>query len=217
MYRNAFGARGTNQQAVLGGGYLSFIIRWPRSDLWALKSLVSFESRCEFGVSGDQYLIHFTYSSHRASGGLVSTTYELQGGLNHDFCCLAVRTSGRNPDGAGVERGSYDRRRGSELHPATHPPASAPSTGRMLNVRYGVSERIIGPPGCREAFVTEKWVRAVPPWTTATTDKLIEFENRFVGARYVIDAGTAKSRPSRVTLESCAPTALTPMARAGLA
>ena len=55
------------------------LIRCPRTDLWALKSLVSFESRCEFGVSGDRYLYNFAYSPHRASGRLVSTMYDLQG------------------------------------------------------------------------------------------------------------------------------------------
>jgi hypothetical protein len=65
---------------------------------------------------------------------------------------------------------------------------------RDLNQRYGVRDRIIGPPppafdetdegadtdatkrdGCLEAFVGEHWVRAVAPWLTATTAQRDEF------------------------------------------
>ena len=68
-----------------------------------------------------------------------------------------------------------------------------------LNERYDVKERIIGPPAspttpaCREAFLGEKWVRAVPPWITAP-DKIDEFIANFEGARYVIDAGTPQEK-----------------------
>jgi len=63
-----------------------------------------------------------------------------------------------------------------------------------LNERYGVSERIIGPPDCREAFVGEQWVRAVPPWVTATPALQADFKSKFVSARYLIDAGTAQEQ-----------------------
>jgi hypothetical protein len=88
-----------------------------------------------------------------------------------------------------------------------------------LNVRYGVSERIVGPPGCRVAFAGEKWVRAVPPWITApnaadagypagydpcanggkpgetcSLNPIDDFNLKFQGARYVIDAGTQQER-----------------------
>jgi hypothetical protein len=93
-----------------------------------------------------------------------------------------------------------------------------------LNQRYNVKERIIGPPGfnpatpqapgaydetddpaaagdktkrdgCLEAYPDEQWIRAVPPWITASSDnngdkipdKIKEFTDRFVSARYVID------------------------------
>src|SRR5687768_9374416 len=55
----------------------------------------------------------------------------------------------------------------------THECLSSVFPDSDLNERYGVSERIIGPPaapttpGCRQAFAGEKWVRAVPPWSTA--------------------------------------------------
>jgi hypothetical protein len=79
----------------------------------------------------------------------------------------------------------------------------SPFFGDGLNERYKVSERIIGPPDCRVAFVGEKWVRAVPPWLTAPKpqeavypgdyvpskpDPIADFKEKFVSARYVIDA-----------------------------
>ena len=81
---------------------------------------------------------------------------------------------------------------------------SGPPEWRDLNQRYGVKERIIGPPapaadntpsdGCLEAFAGEQWVRAVPPWLTATIALRDEFYNRFDHARYVIDEGTAQEK-----------------------
>ncbi|GAA1614817.1 hypothetical protein [Catellatospora bangladeshensis] len=79
---------------------------------------------------------------------------------------------------------------------------------RDLNQRYDVRERIIGPPapatddipdppggpGCRTALAGEKWVRAVPPWITATQTEQAAFIAGFKSARYVIDAGTAHER-----------------------
>ncbi|WP_144126669.1 hypothetical protein [Catellatospora sichuanensis] len=79
---------------------------------------------------------------------------------------------------------------------------------RDLNQRYDVRERIIGPPapatddipdppggpGCRTALAGERWVRAVPPWLTATETERTAFLTNFKSARYVIDAGTAKER-----------------------
>ncbi|MFC7761020.1 hypothetical protein ACFQY4_25545 [Catellatospora bangladeshensis] len=40
----------------------------------------------------------------------------------------------------------------------------------------------------------EKWVRAVPPWITATQTEQAAFIAGFKSARYVIDAGTAHER-----------------------
>ncbi|WP_155370669.1 hypothetical protein [Catellatospora vulcania] len=79
---------------------------------------------------------------------------------------------------------------------------------RDLNQRYDVRERIIGPPapatddipeppdvpnpGCRTALTGERWVRAVPPWLTATATEQAAFIDNFESARYVIDAGTTR-------------------------
>ncbi len=80
---------------------------------------------------------------------------------------------------------------------------NVPAEWTDLNKRYGVSERIVGPPpsvsplpqtpGCLEAFAGEKLVRAVPPWIMAP-DKVAQFTNSFKSARYVIDEGTAQQR-----------------------
>ncbi|MDT2007599.1 hypothetical protein FXW78_29965 [Rhodococcus opacus] len=64
-----------------------------------------------------------------------------------------------------------------------------PPPDNSLNLRYGVDERIIGPPGCLEALAGERWVRAVPPWV-ATDAGIAAFSQNFVSARWVIDAGT---------------------------
>ena len=89
---------------------------------------------------------------------------------------------------------------------------------KNLNLRYNVTERIIGPPlpaydetddltvgngadGCLEAFVGERWVRAVPPWITATPAARDEFYNRFAGARYVIDQGVT-GQEQTITIEA---------------
>jgi hypothetical protein len=73
--------------------------------------------------------------------------------------------------------------------------------GDNVNVRYGVTERIIGPPGCREAFAGEKWVRAVPPWVVANAAKIDEFKSNFRAASYVIDEGTAQAKTFTVGQE----------------
>ena len=80
---------------------------------------------------------------------------------------------------------------------------NVPAEWTDLNKRYGVSERIVGPPpsvsplpqtpGCLEAFAGEKLVRAVPPWIMAP-DKVASFTNSFKSARYVIDEGTAQEK-----------------------
>ena len=86
--------------------------------------------------------------------------------------------------------------------PRPHECISPLFPGSNLNTRYGVSERIIGPPpsttppspGCLEAFAGEKWVRAVPPWVTAEAGKIAEFKERFQSARYVTDEVTAQAK-----------------------
>jgi hypothetical protein len=100
--------------------------------------------------------------------------------------------------------------------------SGGPVEWRDLNLRYNVSERIIGPPdpatddtaspGCLEAFAGEKWVRAVPPWITAKDaatavypddykpeerldpNPIADFKLKFRGARYVIDEGTDEEK-----------------------
>lgn len=62
--------------------------------------------------------------------------------------------------------------------------------GSDLNARYGVDERIVGPPGCRLALAGEHWVRAVPPWTGADAAAIDTFRQNFVSARWVTDAGS---------------------------
>ena len=96
--------------------------------------------------------------------------------------------------------------------PREHKCISPIFPGSNLNERYGVSERIVGPPpsvppappspGCLEAFAGEHWVRAVPPWVTADTDTdgnnipdaIDDFKAKFAGARYVTDEGTAQEK-----------------------
>jgi hypothetical protein len=81
--------------------------------------------------------------------------------------------------------------------------------GDNLNQLYGVRERIIGPPACREAFAGEQWVRTAPGWLTAASaavavypagytparpDPIDDFNTKFVRARYVHDGGTRQER-----------------------
>jgi hypothetical protein len=99
--------------------------------------------------------------------------------------------------------------------PRTHECLSNVFPDSDLNERYGVSERIIGPPatpttpGCRQAFAGEKWVRAVPPWSTAGSAEAAaypsdyvpdlpnprdDFMAKFVSVHYVNDRGTAQEK-----------------------
>lgn len=64
--------------------------------------------------------------------------------------------------------------------------------GSNLNARYGVTERIVGPPTCRDALAGDKWVRAVPPWTAASENEINLFKQNFVSARWVTDEGTPR-------------------------
>ncbi|MEV7519202.1 hypothetical protein [Streptomyces sp. NPDC091371] len=81
--------------------------------------------------------------------------------------------------------------------------------GTNLNTFLGISERIIGPPACREAFVGEQWVRSFPGWGTAASgvraryprgytparfDPMDDFLSKLLGARVVNDIGTAQER-----------------------
>ncbi|MFJ8011833.1 hypothetical protein [Streptomyces sp. NPDC096339] len=81
--------------------------------------------------------------------------------------------------------------------------------GTNLNAFLGVSERIIGPPDCREAFVGEQWVRTFPSWGTAVNgararyprgytparfNPMDDFVSKFLGIRVVNDIGTAQER-----------------------
>ncbi|MCY0934843.1 hypothetical protein [Streptomyces sp. H34-S4] len=68
-----------------------------------------------------------------------------------------------------------------------------------------MKERIIGPPGCRETYAKERWVRTAPAWITAPSaadavypegytpsrpDPIDDFNSKFVSATYVHDIGT---------------------------
>jgi|SRR6516164_9377739 len=75
----------------------------------------------------------------------------------------------------------------AEPAPVATQACPSPFFGDSLNQRYGVKERIIGPPDCRTAYVGERWVRAVPPWVTASTKEQADFYTNFEYARYVID------------------------------
>ncbi|MCX5389733.1 hypothetical protein [Streptomyces sp. NBC_00094] len=81
--------------------------------------------------------------------------------------------------------------------------------GTNLNTFLGISERIMGPPACREAFVGEQWYRGFPSWGTATGgddaryprgytparfDPMDDFVSKFQGVRVVSDIGTAREQ-----------------------
>jgi hypothetical protein len=81
--------------------------------------------------------------------------------------------------------------------------------GTNLNQLFGIKERIIGPPACREALAGERWVRSVPSWATAPSgdsavyplgytpqlfNPIDDFNAKFVGARYVQDGGTGEQK-----------------------
>ncbi|MCL8014416.1 hypothetical protein [Streptomyces sp. AS02] len=81
--------------------------------------------------------------------------------------------------------------------------------GININQLLGITERVIGPPPCREALAGERWVRVGPSWQTAgenerkvyppryqpqDPDPIDDFNAKFLGARYVLDRGTAQER-----------------------
>ena len=81
--------------------------------------------------------------------------------------------------------------------------------GGNVNELLGITERIIGPPACREALAGERWVRLPPPWITAASGEgavyppdytparfnpIDDFNQKFVGARFVQDIGTVRAR-----------------------
>ncbi|MFJ5546429.1 hypothetical protein [Streptomyces sp. NPDC093225] len=81
--------------------------------------------------------------------------------------------------------------------------------GTNVNTFLGISERIIGPPACREAFVGEQWVRTFPSWGTAASgdharyprgytpalfNPMDDFLSKFLGVRIVQDIGTAQEK-----------------------
>ncbi|MFD6887428.1 hypothetical protein [Streptomyces sp. NPDC059957] len=81
--------------------------------------------------------------------------------------------------------------------------------GTDLNEFYGVKERIVGPPTCREIYAKEKWVRITPGWSTASsaavavypagytpseTNPIDDFNSKFVSATYVTDIGTPQEK-----------------------
>lgn len=81
--------------------------------------------------------------------------------------------------------------------------------GTNLNVFLGISERIIGPPACREAFAGEQLVRSFPSWGTRSSSEgaeypdgytpsepnpMDDFVSKFQGVRIVNDIGTAQER-----------------------
>jgi hypothetical protein len=77
--------------------------------------------------------------------------------------------------------------------------------GENLNTLLGVSERLLGPPPCRETFADERWVRTFPSWGTAAgpggalypadytpsrPNPMDDFTSKLVGVRIVQDIGT---------------------------
>ncbi|MGW4755527.1 hypothetical protein [Streptomyces chartreusis] len=81
--------------------------------------------------------------------------------------------------------------------------------GTNLNTFLGISERIIGPPACREAFAGEQWVRTFSSWGTAPSsvgavypagytparpNPMDDFTSKFLGVRVVNDIGTPRER-----------------------
>lgn len=81
--------------------------------------------------------------------------------------------------------------------------------GTDLNEFYGVKERIVGPPTCREIYAKQKWVRVAPGWTTAPSaavavypagytpsepNPIDDFNSKFVSATYVLDIGTPQEK-----------------------
>ncbi|MFF8379870.1 hypothetical protein ACF07V_27495 [Streptomyces sp. NPDC015661] len=115
--------------------------------------------------------------------------------------------------GAGQAQAQADPR--TQTRPVTAaavPPADhncISPDGTNLNTFLGISERIIGPPACREAFVGERWVRSMPSWGTAPDgdrahyprgytptlfDPMDDFVSKFQGIRVVSDLGTAREQ-----------------------
>lgn len=108
---------------------------------------------------------------------------------------------------------------GAEVAHAAPPPdhnCLSPS-GTNLNHLYGIQERIIGPPTCREALAGERWVLAAAPWVTAAgaagavypagytparPNPIDDFNAKFVGARYVLDRGTRQEQTFRFGREA---------------
>ncbi|MGW0628457.1 hypothetical protein [Streptomyces sp. NPDC002758] len=94
--------------------------------------------------------------------------------------------------------------------------AQAPTVGQPcvfegvnLNEFLGVTQRLIGPPPCRSAFVGEQWVRTFPSRGTAPSAQgtvyppgympahpapMDDFTSKFLGVRVVNDIGTRQER-----------------------
>ncbi|MFI6015805.1 hypothetical protein ACIBAG_44795 [Streptomyces sp. NPDC051243] len=81
--------------------------------------------------------------------------------------------------------------------------------GTNLNEFLGITERLVGPPACREMFAGERWFRAFPSWGTAPNAAsavypagytparpapMDDFVSKFLGVRVVTDIGTARER-----------------------
>ncbi len=115
--------------------------------------------------------------------------------------------------GAGQARAQADpQTRTRPVKAAAVPPADhncLSPDGTNLNVFLGISERIVGPPACREAFTGERWVRSFPSWGTAPDgngaryprdytptvfDPMQDFLAKFQGVRIVTDIGTVREQ-----------------------
>jgi hypothetical protein len=86
--------------------------------------------------------------------------------------------------------------------PTEHKCLSPVFPGSDVNSRYGVSERIVGPPGCVTAYAGEAWVRATGVWVTATSADVQTFYENFVSAEWVTDEGTPQARQVSAGKES---------------
>ncbi|WP_030196452.1 hypothetical protein [Streptomyces sp. NRRL S-87] len=109
--------------------------------------------------------------------------------------------------GTGTAQGQAPTAARVAVPPADHNCLSPDGTN--LNTFLGISERIIGPPACREAFVGEQWVRSFPSWGTAASgdraryprgytparfNPMDDFVSKFLGIRVVNDIGTAQEQ-----------------------
>lgn len=92
--------------------------------------------------------------------------------------------------------------------PPAVPDCITPS-GENVNQLYGIKQRVVGPPACREVLVGQRWVIATHSWSTAAGPAgavypagyvpelpapIDDFNAKFTSATFVIDGGTDRER-----------------------